>query len=559
MIASLLIPLSQFCLLVLFSIPHLAQTIQTQDESAARIKKTIRLVEVDVIAKDKKGRPVTGLTVSDFILKDNGHPETIAVFSAHSVSQSAPQNTSAGLTQPNFAHTFSNIRPADSAPVVILMDLLNTPFDNQLAMKTAVAASLRASASQTPVALLTLADNLTLISDFTNDPASLANLLDKPSAARQEGLGPAITAPKTSNVRFNDVILKAAVRAFNDESSGRITRTMTALGLIRNQLARMNGRKSLIWIGGGIATAPADWPAVRDAIDKFNDANVAIYTIDARGVLLGAGAGADSDATDMLQSWSADQTETRGDLLEVMSRSTGGVLYHNTNALAAAITRAVEDDSSSYMLGYYPRAGEWQVLHKIDIRVARSGVALRYRTAYFTSPEPVLGPATQQEMLQAAAGSPLDFPGVRFSVELQPARKIGQKKPDTDEENNHKPNEAKSKDMKLFPDNPISLTVHVAPAELQLSDQDGKSTGSLQFWLIQKQPTGDDITRKTSAFGFQLTPAQLESAQSQGISFTFGLNLKPATSRIRVLLRDLNSGRIGTVDASIEGLTENQQ
>ena len=306
---------------------------------------------------------------------------------------------------------------------------------------------------------------------------------------------------------------------------------------------------------------PADWPAVRDAIEKFNDANVAVYTVDARGVLLGYGAGADTDSSDMLQSWSADQTEMRGDLLEVMSRSTGGVLYHNTNALANAITRAVEDDSSSYTVGYYPQSGDWQnKLHKIEVTVARSGINLRYRNGYFASPEPTPEPTTQPEMLQAVASSPLDFPGVRFSVELQPARKVEEKKPNLDEEDDdkseQKPKEEKSKDTKLR-DNPVNLIVRVSPNELQLSLQDGKSTGALQFWLIQKQPTGDDVTRKTSAFGFQLAPTELESAQTQGMSFTFALNLKPSTARIRVLLRDLNSGRIGTVDANIENLRGN--
>lgn len=544
------IHLSFLCLALLLPIPQFAQSVQPQEQSTLRIKKTIRLIEVEVIANDKKGHPVTGLAASDFALKDNGRSERITVFSA----QNASPLTRAAVPSAAPQHSFSNIRPDDSAPVVILMDLLNTPFENQLAMKTAVAASLRRSTSRAPVALLTLGDNLTLVSDFTPDPSSLANLLEKPSAARQEGVGPAITAPKSSSVRFNDIILKAAVRAFNDESSGRITRTMNALALIRNQLARMHGRKSLIWIGGGIAAAPADWPAVREAIDKFNDANVAVYTVDARGVLLGPGAGADADATDMLRSWSADQTETRGDLLEVMSRSTGGVLYHNTNALAAAITGAVEDDSSSYILGYYPHTDDWQgKFHKIEVTVLRSGINLRYRSGYSASPEPVPEPSTQPEMLQAVASSPLDFPGVRFSVELRPAPAVEGKKADSEEVEGDRAEETKSKDVKPR-DNPISLTIHVLPSELQFFLQDGKSTGALQFWLIQKQPTGDDITRKTSAFRFQLAPAELESDQTQGITFTFALKLKPDTSKVRVLLRDLNSGRVGTVDASTEML-----
>jgi len=79
---------ASFCAvsLVLFCFPGYAQTppqslpSSNVQPSTIRIKKTIRLVEVDVIAKDKKGQPVTGLEAKDFTLKDNGRLEKITLF-----------------------------------------------------------------------------------------------------------------------------------------------------------------------------------------------------------------------------------------------------------------------------------------------------------------------------------------------------------------------------------------------------------------------------------------------------------------------------------------------
>ena len=489
-------------------------------------------MEVDVIAKDNKGRPVTGLEARDFTLRDDGRLEKITLFSIQQRNHPSALNAADSVqASPDSSkpQSFSNNHPESSVPVVILLDLLNTPWDNQPAMKSAVSASLKHIPPQTPLALLILGEDLRVISDFTTDSNSLATLLDKPSVARQEGSGPAITATKTSNERANAVILKAAVQAFNQETGDRVDRTVRALNLIRTQLAHMQGRKSLIWIGGGLAVSPHDWPAIRNVIDQFNDANVAVYTVDARGVVLDYGIGADNDDQDMLGPWLEEQANTRGDILDVLARSTGGVPYRNTNALDSAVTRAIDDNSTVYTLGYYPQHDDWQGKpHKIEVKVARSGINLRYRSGYLATPQAKPEAADQQQTLDAIAASPLDFPGLRFSVEVKSGNDPGTG----------------------------SFTLHVPASELRLSLQDDKFVGALQLWFIQRQPSGADLTHKTSTFSFRLTPSEYQDAIAQGITLSSPLKLNKTTAKVRVLLRDINSGRIGTVDVPASSLAK---
>ena len=500
-------------------------------QSVPTIKKTIRLVEVEVIAKDRKGRPVTDLQAKDFSLRDNGRVEKITFFSiqqagegAKQIIERSPEETPA---PPRPTHVFSN-SPSSAVPVVILMDLLNTSWDNQAAMKSALLSSVKRIPSQTPVALLVLGEELIVVSDFTTDSNALATILDKPSALRQEGSGPPITAPKTSSQTFNATILKTAVRAFNQETGDRAIRTIRALSLIRNQLGRMRGRKSLIWIGGGLSVPPLDWPVIRNVIDEFNNANVAVYTVDARGVLLDYGVGADIDELDLMGPWHEEQAVTRGDILEVMARSTGGVPYRNTNALDEAILRAVDDSITVYSLGYYPQHDDWQGKpHKIEVKAAREGVNLRYRSEYLATPQAQSEPVDQPQMLEAIAASPLDFPGLRFSVEA----KLGD-------------------DLSTE-----ILTLHVPVSELRLSLRNEKLIGALQLWFIQKQPSGDDLTRKTSTFTFELTSSQYEDAVAHSFDLTSVIKLKKTATKVRVLLHDINSGRVGTVDVSANPAT----
>ena len=501
-------------------------------QSVTTIKKTIRLVEVEVVAKDKKGRPVTDLAATDFTLKDNGRPQKIRFFSPPPQHIGEPEagpteemRKSVPSTNPQ---VFSNSHSFNPAPVLILIDLLNTSADNQPALKPALVAALNRNHSNTPIALLTLGDDLKLVSDFTTDASSLAALLEKPSVAKQEGFGPAITAPKTTNKKANAAILKAALTTFRFQSAAELDRTMAALNLIGNQLALMRGRKSLIWIGGGLSVGPRDWPQVSNVIDKLNDADVGVYTIDARGVLLDYGIGADIDAEDQLGPWLADQAETRGDILQVMATNTGGVPYRNTNALDDAVTRAVEDTTTVYTLSYYPLQDDSQnKSHKIEVKVSRPGINLRYRSGYTASSEAKPEVEDQQRALQSIAASPLDFPGIRFSVEVKPSKTT--------------PQDASA----------VNFVLHITASELRLASQEDKSVGVLQFLFFQRKASGEDIASSTSTYSFQLTPSEFESAISQGITFTLPLKLKPGAAKVRILVKDNNSARVGSVDVPV--------
>ncbi len=516
------------------NLPSTSPSQPTDSEPAAiRIKKTIRLVEVDVIAKDKKGLPITNLEAKDFTLKDDGHIEKITLFSLQ--NRSIPAEEKAGYepatSSSTSTHTFSNAHASGTVPVVILMDLLNSSWDNQPAIRSSLITSFKRIPFQTPIALLILSEDLKLVSDFTTDTKSLTTLLQKPSAPRQEGIGPAITATETSNEKANETIMKSAVRAFNQESGARVDRTVRALNLIRTQLSHMQGRKSLIWVGGGLSVGPHDWRAIRNIIDQFNDANVAIYTVDARGVLLDYGIGAEIDQNDMINAMDAERAKTRGDILDVIARGTGGVPYRNTNALDQAVIRAIDDNSAVYTLGFYPHHDEWQGKpHKIELAVARPGISLRYRSSYLATPEAKAEIETtdrnQQQTFDAVLASPLEFPGLRFSVEATPGEHPGI----------------------------ASLVLHISPAELRLSMRDEKLTGALQLTFIQKLPSGEELSRKNSAFSFQLSPDQYNDAVAHTFTLTSSLKLHEKAAKIRVLLRDLNSGRIGTVDVPADAI-----
>jgi VWFA-related protein len=494
------------------------------DSPTVTIKSSVRLVQVDVIAKDKHGNPIPGLEAKDFTLLDDGKPQKISHLSIERAeSATGVEKAASGSTHDPTPTAFSNSHPENAVPTVILFDVLNTAVEDQPAMKKGLLQSLNGIKEGTPVALLILGDDLTVVSDFTTSTISLTKAAGNGLGLRAEGFGPAIIARKTGNPKRDSLILKATSQAFRVEDRERMVRTLAALNLICQQLAPMRGRKSLIWVAGGLS-ASGQSTEVEDAIDKLNDANVAVYTIDARGVLLDSGLTAEADTNNLTAPLQEERELTRGDVLAVMANSTGGVGYYNTNRLDGAIRQALGDRSLVYVLDYYPQHGEWHgKRHKLQVKTSRSGVRLRYRASYRATLPARPNAQEREQMLAEVASSPLDFAGIHFTIELKPG----------------------------YAADP-EFVLHVPAEELQWSADEGKMGASLQMWFVQKRATGEDLVTTGSKSDLRLSTGAYQAVLRDGIALASDVILQRSAAKVRVLLRDGNSGKIGSVDVPVD-------
>jgi hypothetical protein len=362
-----------------------------------------------------------------------------------------------------------------------------------------------------------------VVSEFTTSTISLAKAAEGGLHLRPEGLGPPLTARSTGNPIIDQMVLKAATKAFRVEDHERYVRTLAVLNLIGEQLGRLPGRKSLLWISAGLSVS-GESSGVLDLIDKLNDVNVAVYAVDARGILLGSGVGAEMDDNDLTGPLQTEREAVRGDVLSVVATTTGGIFYHNSNRLDDAFNQALADRSLVYVLDYYPRHGDWRgKLHKLEVKVSRPGVHLRYRASYrATLPAPPT-PQEQQQMVAAIAASPLEFSGIHFSVEVKPG-----------------------------PAADPRFVLHVPAEELQWSSEDGKMVDALQVWFIQKRSTGADLATSSSKSDLRMAMDAYEGAVSHGLALASDLKLEASAAKVRVLVRDAGSGKIGSVDVPVD-------
>src|SRR6266568_6564092 len=108
------------CAVFLAAIPiHSQDKKPNKSDDQDVIKVTSNLVSLDVIVKDKKGKPVTDLKAEDFTVSENGVPQKIEFFdSTLTSSNEAAQPTTATISTETKSHT-PNVFPRNIIALVL--------------------------------------------------------------------------------------------------------------------------------------------------------------------------------------------------------------------------------------------------------------------------------------------------------------------------------------------------------------------------------------------------------------------------------------------------------
>lgn len=213
------------------------------------------VVLVNVVVKDKHGKPIEDLTRDDFTLRDNGQEQKIALFALEE------SGTKTAYSVKPDRWTFTNRPPSDSPGVTaFLFDELNTSLTDQQSAKKDFLRYLQGLPADTRVAVYVLGDSLTLLHDFTEDMPSLLAALGKHVNRVNPEVAAATAAPASSNSLTGDPgttaqwdsFLRSSNQKYVDYTETvRAIRTAAALEIIAAHLGGIAGRKTLVWVSGG--------------------------------------------------------------------------------------------------------------------------------------------------------------------------------------------------------------------------------------------------------------------------------------------------------------------
>jgi VWFA-related protein len=392
-------------------------------------------VLLDVVIRDKKGRPVTDIRPEEVEVIEDGLPQKVDSFRW---VETEPVRVE-GASVPD--------RPDPSRQV----NLVSIVFDQlgiegrKLAARAATSFLERALRPNTFVAVFSIDQRLALLQPFTGDAGKLNAAVAAATSGTQKGItdeqaafakaqsdleaeiaksggdsvlsspasGPAAAGGNYAG-RAQAQALANMIRLSNTlqrQQQGQ-TSLYPLLALIRGH-ETLAGRKSLVYLSEGLQVPPNLEQVFRSTIGAANRANVSVYAIDARGLnaendLAAAGSaltearrasqraqeirnsGANSVSKEEVMmhetAESALRLNVKGTLAD-FAEGTGGFLVANTNDFKKGAEQLAHDLSGYYEVSYTPPPAPYDGRFRaVEVKVHRKGVNVQNRSGYFALP-----------------------------------------------------------------------------------------------------------------------------------------------------------------------------
>ncbi|MGC9947110.1 MAG: VWA domain-containing protein [Bryobacteraceae bacterium] len=520
--------------------PVLAAALHAQMPDPV-IRTTTRLVQVNVIVT-KKGAPVPGLKKEDFQVFDNGKRQEIRLFSEE--TRAVLPSAAAPLPPGTFTNQLEQRSGTPSAVTAILLDGVNTRFSDQTYARQQVVHFLKQIQPEDRIAVYTLdSRGLRVLHDYTTDSSDLLAKLAK----YQGDIAPDVTGS-------SDLIdplggwLGGGGNSYEKAFflNNRILQTLQAIEYIADNLAPLPGRKNLIWVSSAFplqvgflggsgrgatvtrgsrnsaSMGPSNFPRQQQTwngeadktIRALNNANLAIYPVDARGLVASASARV------------ASRTYRNQATMEELAARTGGRAFTNTNDIAGAIRTAVEDSSVTYTLGFYPQNDKFNnSFHDLKVKLIDfPHLELRYRKGYVDQSTPPQDEGLRRAALRDAVLSPMDANGIGLSAKV------------------------------LGTSAGFDVTLRVDPKSIVLDPQGDRWAGKLDLLFVEKDAHGNETYGVDDTMSLELRKQNYDRVQQEGLNYHRVLPGTGNASEIRVVVRDASTGALGSITAPLTAI-----
>ena len=418
-------------------------------------------VVVDVVVRDRQGRPITDLTIKDFELLEDGVPQEIGALSmvapeVAGVTDGKRRVYNTGISAETAADTVDRTKSEGDAPpghtiVAIVFEGLS-PENRRDAGRAALTYLETPERPDDLVGVFSLGNGMKTIQTFTNDRDQLRSALRAAAmettsreidtrtgtagAAARGGRGTGAIDDRINALADVEASIDARFQDLTNQRRGHDA--LDALNAVVSGLALLPGRKTIIYFSEGLSLRAGHGTdglvhRFNLMVDRANAANVAVYPLDAMGlrvhsqqmmngneiqnaakaVLNGPDGGGIGQTNDILQAGSTSHVFGR------LAKETGGFVIESTNDLPAGFRRIDADRRFHYLLTYTPRrtdfAGEYR---KIEVKVKRRDAVVRARSGYRADQALATIPTQRYEATATAALAatprPTDIPiGVR--------------------------------------------------------------------------------------------------------------------------------------------------
>ena len=295
------------------------------------------------------------------------------------------------------------------------------------------------------------------------------------------------TQIETGSDTMDALLQDAFQREANIHIQDRVRITVAALIEIANYAAAFPGRKNLLWVSGsfpfgvGYENLQSIVQMINDpkresnisseqlifaedierAARALNDANIAVYPLDARGLLglnmntaqgsnkspsygaMNSGQqrgisgsrggrgrfpngpktgkpGQNSSATQAPTDPILKSDSTTFESMDALANGTGGKAFYNSNDVFSSLRSAIDDSRLTYEIGYYPSDVKSDGrFHTVTVQLKKPDLIVRARKGYFALPERAPNAEALRGVLANAVLSPLKSTGVGLAVRVK--------------------------------------------------------------------------------------------------------------------------------------------
>ena len=516
-------------------------------------KVEVNYVEIDANVTDAQGNFVRSLTKEDFQILEDGKPQTLNAFSMVDipVERVDPPLYSKTAIAPDVV---TNRKPFEGRVFVLVVDDLHTRFSQTARTRGAARQFVeRYVGANDLVAVVNTSGYGQSMQDFTSNRLLALKAIDAAMGNKTESSTAAALAdarmnrdmpgsPSTANASFNDM------QRYNSARN-----SMRTLKSLADFMSGMRGRrKAVVFFSEGInydVTNPFTSPhasdvqrEIQDLIASATRANVSVYTVDPRGVSTGmeeaielSGFPADGSIrpSDLM-----NEMRLEHDSLRVIADETGGFAVLNQNDFRTAFSRILEDNSSYYVLGYYPanekKDGRFR---KVEVKVLRPGLKVRSRRGY-VAPVPVkakketpadLGAKGEKTTpaLREALDSPIPISGLTLSAFAAPFKGPGN-------------------------DVAIAMAIEVDGSALKFTTTpQGLFANNVELALYAADMNGKIKDGARDVIGLSLKPQTYEIVRGNAFRIVRRIQVPPGKYQLRIGVRE-SGGKVGTVIYDLE-------
>jgi len=550
-------------------------------DSEFQLKLSSRLVDVGIVAYDKKDHPVKDLKAEDFEIYDNGRRQDIRFFNQFAANAPAP------APDPAADHTFTNhpsdlgsssILPPEAGATVLLIDEAHIAWPDLSHARQEILKFLGTVSPGERVGLYSMTPlGFRVLQEITSDHAALIGRLQKWMPAGQsaslaqdeetrnrQSFNEVHSASDLNSVNGNEADVPDAATtvdpALRTMGSNPARASLTILNMVARHLSGVAGHKNLVWISSD--NVFADWQSNQVGIDKspkqvdsfamhaqeaMNDAHVAVFPMDV-SQLESAAINADIRTRNVeLNQAAADMASQNGGAVAVdrspgrataemqqdlhpiqapirmVADATGGRVIRRAGDLASELASVVEAGHATYLVSFAPQGPADDQYHAISIKLSgkQHGVSLRYRTGYLYAKEPT----TLKDRFQQAVWRPRDVSEVSVSAALTSMNSGS------------------------------NVKIDIAAADLALQQQGGRWMDKLDIFFIQRDDAGLHAQVEGQTLGLRLKSSTYQSLMPAGVPFEHFIQMKPGMASLRVLVVDENSGLMGSVTIPGPALT----